>query len=419
MASTRNRPAIPAGFARATHCVVALFAAFSLVVATRAAAAADKLNVNTASAAELAQVPGIDATLAVRIVARRTGQGPFKKPDDLMEIPGFTKLVFVQAIDHLDFGPPAAAAAPAAPLGNGKKVDLNKASFTELLLLPDMTPRAAKAIHDYQEKHTFQSVEDLDKVPGLDKRLIVTLLDHVEVNKPAGGAVAANPKETPGDTATLGENGWSGSWVSKLEATPTPVPAATPKPALAAGEKIDLNTADRSELERLPDIGPVMSQRIVEYRTRNGSFKSVDGLLQVRGIGQQRLAAMRQYVTVGGGKVAKAAATPAPRATPKEHPTAVAVAATPAPTPKPTAVAKIEHPTPDKKAVGADGRVNINLANVDDLLTLPRMTREAAGEIVAFRQKNGPFHDPHGITDVPSIGEATYARIRDKITVGE
>ena len=84
------------------------------------------------------------------------------------------------------------------------------------------------------------------------------------------------------------------------------------------------------------------------------------------------------------------------------------------PRPTPTLIAKVS-----LKAILPDGRVNINVASVDDLLTLPRMTRDAANEIVSFRLKNGPFHDAHGITDVPSIGEATYARIRDKITTGE
>jgi len=59
------------------------------------------------------------------------------------------------------------------------------------------------------------------------------------------------------------------------------------------------------------------------------------------------------------------------------------------------------------------------VAGVPELLTLPRMTRDAANEVMAFRQKNGPFHDPHGITDVPTIGEATWSRIREKVVVAE
>ena len=414
-----------------TRCVAGLVSLALLLVGAFALAAAGKVNVNAASAAELQQVPGLDANLAVRIVAHRASAGPFHKLDDLLEVPGFTKMMMISAADHLEIGP-VAASTPAAPMGsaaaNGKKLDLNRATFRDLLLLPEMTPRGAKSIVDYRDKnHGFQSVDELDRVPGLDKRLIVQLVDQVEVTsaRPAATAVAAAPTPAAaptGDTVTLGEGGWNGSWVSKIEATPTPAPdpQETPKPALAPGEKIDLNAADRTELERLPDIGPVMSQRIVEYRGKNGPFKSLEGLLQVRGIGAQRLAAIRQYASIGKEpKATIAKATPRPKATPaavEPKATPRATVAKADPTPRPTQVAKAD-PSRGGKAILPDGRVNINVAGIDDLLTLPRMTRDAASEIVAFRAKNGPFHDAHGITDVPSIGEATYARIREKITV--
>ena len=71
--------------------------------------------------------------------------------------------------------------------------------------------------------------------------------------------------------------------------------------------------------------------------------------------------------------------------------------------------------TSPKPAITPDGRVNINVASIDDLLTLPRMTKEIAQEIVEYRAKNGPFANAHAIVDVPSIGEAAYARMRDKL----
>lgn len=61
---------------------------------------------------------------------------------------------------------------------------------------------------------------------------------------------------------------------------------------------LDLNTATAEQLEAIPGIGPVLAQRIVDYRRANGRFQSVDDLLEVQGIGQKRLENMRPYVVV-------------------------------------------------------------------------------------------------------------------------
>ena len=65
----------------------------------------------------------------------------------------------------------------------------------------------------------------------------------------------------------------------------------------AAAEPVDLNRATVTELERLQGIGPATASAIVEYRTRNGPFTSVDQLLDVPGIGPAKLDAIRDSVT--------------------------------------------------------------------------------------------------------------------------
>jgi comEA protein len=65
-----------------------------------------------------------------------------------------------------------------------------------------------------------------------------------------------------------------------------------------AKRPVDINTATRMELERLPGIGPVLSQRIIDYRDRHGPFASVEALDDVPGIGPKRLEAVRGYATV-------------------------------------------------------------------------------------------------------------------------
>ncbi|MBO2459707.1 ComEA family DNA-binding protein [Actinomadura violacea] len=87
---------------------------------------------------------------------------------------------------------------------------------------------------------------------------------------------------------------------------PSPPPGAPPpgEPPPAAGGSaapgtpIDLNTATAAQLDQLPGVGPVLAQRIVDYRTQHGGFRSVDQLQDVDGIGARRFADLKPMVRV-------------------------------------------------------------------------------------------------------------------------
>jgi competence protein ComEA len=61
---------------------------------------------------------------------------------------------------------------------------------------------------------------------------------------------------------------------------------------------INLNTATVAELDTLPGVGPVLAQRIVDHRSRNGGFKSVEELRKVEGVGDARFEQIKDLVTV-------------------------------------------------------------------------------------------------------------------------
>jgi competence protein ComEA len=61
---------------------------------------------------------------------------------------------------------------------------------------------------------------------------------------------------------------------------------------------VNLNTASLTELQTLPGVGPVLAQRILDYRTEHGSFRSVEDLRQVDGIGDARFKQLKPKVSV-------------------------------------------------------------------------------------------------------------------------
>lgn len=66
----------------------------------------------------------------------------------------------------------------------------------------------------------------------------------------------------------------------------------------STGGLVNLNTASESALEELPGVGPVLAQRIIDWRTEHGRFTSVDELAEVSGIGEKMFAQLQGKVAV-------------------------------------------------------------------------------------------------------------------------
>ena len=72
------------------------------------------------------------------------------------------------------------------------------------------------------------------------------------------------------------------------------------KPAVAG--TVNINTASATDLQALPGIGAKTAERIVEYRQKNGPFKKVEDLMNVRGIGEKNFLKLKPQLTIGAAK---------------------------------------------------------------------------------------------------------------------
>ena len=73
--------------------------------------------------------------------------------------------------------------------------------------------------------------------------------------------------------------------------------------AAAAAATVNLNTATQGDLEKLPGIGPAMAKAILDYRVKNGGFKKVEELMNVKGIGEKAFLNLKPRITVAAPKV--------------------------------------------------------------------------------------------------------------------
>jgi competence ComEA-like helix-hairpin-helix protein len=156
------------------------------------------------------------------------------------------------------------------------RIDLNRATKSELMQIPGVGPQLAERIVSYRDNHgQFSRVEDLDAVHGIGGATLNKIRPWVLVNP----TDAEPPPQTEPDRLTR-----------------KPSTAHVAKKDVSAG-LVNVNTASLAELDTLPGIGPVLAQRIIAERAKR-PFANVDDLRRVSGIGPKKLEAIRPLVTV-------------------------------------------------------------------------------------------------------------------------
>ena len=107
-----------------------------------------------------------------------------------------------------------------------------------------------------------------------------------------GGLAVTDLLPSPSQAPHFGE-----SAIRQTDAAPLSERADS-VPAAATDVQVDLNQSSVKELQALPGIGPVLAERIRQYRREKGRFTSIEEITNVRGIGEKRFARLRPYIAV-------------------------------------------------------------------------------------------------------------------------
>jgi competence protein ComEA len=120
-------------------------------------------------------------------------------------------------------------------------------------------------------------------------------------SKPTAAPKAAKSESDPAPTqdASKGESKPTAAPKSSKSTSPSITPSSIPKTTAKTTDKIDLNTATLEQLDALPGIGVSKAKAILAYRQEKGSFTKIEQLLEIKGIGEKMLAALKSSIYIG------------------------------------------------------------------------------------------------------------------------
>ena len=139
-------------------------------------------------------------------------------------------------------------------------ININIADIETLAELPGIGPAKAQAIFEHRTQHdTLSSLTELTNIKGIGKKTLAKLLPYLEM---------------------IGDSAEVYAFVAE-ETTTSDIALST-----ELSEKININSASVDQLQDLKGIGQKKAQAIIDYRNENGSFETIEEIMNVKGIGQ-------------------------------------------------------------------------------------------------------------------------------------
>jgi competence ComEA-like helix-hairpin-helix protein len=235
-----------------------------------------------------------------------------------------------------------------------ERLDINLADSAAWAGLYGIGPVLSQRIVRYRRSQGgFDSVGQLSRVYGLRAETLAPLRPRLFVNPLTRQAFA----ET---------------------SAPKPQPRQAPP-------RIDINRASAADFARLPGIGAVLSQRIVNYRNAKGGFQAVADIRQVYRLEPETFARIEPYLYLD----------------------------------KPQAVARGEQAPPPARPVPAASIIDLNQANATQLATVPGIGAQLASRILKYRSRLGYYVAVEQLTAVYGLSPENYARMAPYLTVGD
>ncbi len=249
------------------------------------------VDINNATQKELEDIKGIGTPTAKKIIAGR----PYKSVNELSKA-GLSAQTVAAIKPFVTVGKaqtaPVTVAATTAKATSAVKekkvdaqkgiatglVDINNATQKELEDIKGVGPATAKKII---AGRPYQSSDELTKA-GLSAKAVATIKPFVTVGK-AQTSTAKSSVATATSAADITKSVKSTESTAKSAAT-----------KLAPGTKININTADKTALESLPEIGPVKAQAIIDGRP----YKSIEDIMKIKGIKQKTFDTIKNYLVI-------------------------------------------------------------------------------------------------------------------------
>lgn len=280
-----------------------------------------------------------------------------------------------------------------------EKIDLNRATVDELdRTVEGIGPlRARYIVEDRERKGPFRSLDDVDRVDGIDDVMRAKIKQAAVVREErTTSEAAARDRQRAGRTERdAGEQERRRGERRRAEPGPH--------------RRLDLNTATADELDRsVEGIGPERARYIVEDRQRRGPFRSLDDVDRVDGIDDVMRAKIKQAARVSGETTSARATEREPERRERRQ----------------GERRQHQRRQGDRTQAAAgqrrSGRVDLNTASVDELdQMIEGIGPERARYIVEDRERRGPFRTVGDIDRVDGIDDVLRAKIKEVATVGE